>query len=516
MNFNLKPLFVAILLCLLFSNQRLSSQNSQSAYKTLAKENIQFLISSLMTKKHEKINTLLDSNVTVSGYKKTKAITILKKISEKVNLNNNYIFKAIHKSNGLIKVRLKMKGQAKDFTYTLNNKGKFLVIDMADVKKNNLDINSFNSYKNSPRTIPFKIRNGFICFELEIKGEKLTFVFDTGAQGTVIAKDVVRRLKLKSKGKRLFYGASGSAYEEIVLIDSYKLNKYLTVKNLPATALDLTELRKLINYNIDGFIGNGLLSAFVTEIDFDNEVITFHKSTNKIEKEYPNNFFLSLNKRRIPVATTKIQLKNGENFKGKALLDTGASGSMYLNAKTVEKYNLESKLEKKVMSKNFSATGTFSVFLSSLESISFLNQKLFDVPVTCSKHKGNYTISNERIGIIGIEILKKYNWVFDYKNQKAYYKRNNNYPIKFGYVCTDFYIEKKENELYFNNIKKDSKLLKEGIKNDFKIISVNGLKVTNYKEILDLIETDNISLEIIYLDNSGKELTVKYQTKRLV
>ena len=189
---------------------------------------------------------------------------------------------------------------------------------------------------------------------------------------------------------------------------------------------------------------------------------------------------------------------------------------MYLNAKTVKKYDLESKFEKKTVSESFSITENFDVFYSSLESISFLNQKFFDVPVTCSKDKGNYTSSNERIGIIGIEILKKYNWVFDYKNQKAYYKRNKNYPIKFGYVCTDFYIEKKENELYFNNIKKDSKLLKEGIKNDFKIISVNGLKVTNYKKILDLIETDNISLDIIYLDNSGKELTVKYQTKRLV
>ncbi len=509
MNYRIPSSILLTIICFFISCHILFSQNKQLDYEKMAKENIKLLFNYLTLGNHLKTQTLLSNDILISGYGKDKASKILKTISDRVALTKNYNYKAINKINDEIKVRLKMDGHKSDFTFTLNELGKFTEINIVKIKLRPISNDKKEKQITIPsNAIPFNLLNRYVIFKTKIKDHTLTFIFDSGVQGTVIDKEVAKKLNLPTNGKVTYRGISNTSRGTIITVAEFKLSNRIIIKNLLAGTADLSEISNSLGDKIDGIIGHDLLASFVTKIDFDAKIMSFANTMNRFNTENYKAFFFSL-KNGTPEINTTIKLKTGTTIKGKIKLDSGLGSELLLNGKILKKNKIFSELEPQKEISGLDIGGNHKTYLSSIASLHFLSETFYDVPLRFTKNK----LKSDNIGLIGNKIISKYDWIFDYKNNKAYYKQNKYYQKPFKYLCTPFVIIKRKNKLLFKDV---NKTYDDEIKNNYEIISVNNLKSNDFKKVRELILTESIKLTIVYLDNNGNKKTFIYHTKRMI
>ncbi|WP_299626958.1 retropepsin-like aspartic protease [uncultured Tenacibaculum sp.] len=483
--------------------QAIFQKKKQLNYQIMAKENIRLLFKYLTLGDNIKTQELLSNDILISGYGKDRVDEIIKTISNNVELSKNYSYKAIKKINNKIKVRLKMESHKNDFTFTLNESGKFSEINI--IKLKHISDNSKDQKDLVPsNSIPFELFRNYIVFKVKIKNRLLNFMLDTGAEITLIDKKVAQNLNLPNNGRITYNGVSNNSGGYITTINNLKLSDQITIKNLTTGTVDLSKISDYFDTKIDGIIGSQLLSSLVIKIDFNTKSMSFANTISNFNTQGYNTFFFST-KDGIPEINTTMKLETGKVIKGKMSIDTGYGGNFFLSRRFVKKNKILSKLEPKKEKTGTDIGGHHKTFLTSVASMSFLNETFNDVPTLFSKSKLG------KMGLIGNRIISRYNWVFDYKKNKAYYKRNNFYSKPFQYLCTPFFIVKKKNKLLFIDVDKTDK---SQIKNGYEVVSVNKFKTI--EKIRELIHTENIELNIIYLDGKGHEKNLVFRTKRII
>lgn len=104
------------------------------------------------------------------------------------------------------------------------------------------------------------------------------FVIDTGANRTVIARDVAAALQLRSAGKAQIHGIAGVEPSETVAIDKIDIGK-VTSRRLRAPMLDRTRL------GADGLLGVDVLKNRRVAMDFKRNMFTISKPDEEIRTQ---------------------------------------------------------------------------------------------------------------------------------------------------------------------------------------------------------------------------------------
>lgn len=105
-----------------------------------------------------------------------------------------------------------------------------------------------------------------------------SFVIDTGANRTVIARDVAETLALKASGKAQIHGIAGVEPSETVSIDRLDIGK-VTSKRLRAPMLDRARL------GADGLLGVDVLKNRRVAMDFERNLFTISKPDDEIRTQ---------------------------------------------------------------------------------------------------------------------------------------------------------------------------------------------------------------------------------------
>lgn len=118
-----------------------------------------------------------------------------------------------------------------------------------------------------------------ILVEVRVSGKAHTFLLDTGAARTVVSPDVLGRVaefdlklsRFRSRGP----GFSGEATWERV--DSLRLGQQVW-HDLPVVVMNLKEISQVYGRQIDGLLGQDLLSEFRSvTIDFAEKKVRFSR-----------------------------------------------------------------------------------------------------------------------------------------------------------------------------------------------------------------------------------------------
>ncbi len=304
-------------------------------------------------------------------------------------------------------------------------------------------------------TIPFTLGNDHY---IHIKGkvnnsETLDLIFDTGAGTCVLNERGQKKAKIKLDGQTDGEGSSGFTVERTSSSNHLQLSS-LNWKNLSLTYIDYKG-----SINTDGVLGYNIFEDKVVEIDYEKNFLIIHN-------EIPSNITgYSKQKIRHDLNGTFIEatLNNiKKDFTAWYLFDTGGSLTIEVGGDYATNNKLYGTM--KNLGKS-SATGNGKGFYQN-EIVELPLLKLFgfsipEVPIHISSSDKSFY---GEAGIIGNNVLKRFNTFIDYPNATIYLKPNSlmtssfkkkddatmnliiGFSIGFGLLLGGFLIYKRRNK----------------------------------------------------------------------
>jgi Aspartyl protease len=271
-------------------------------------------------------------------------------------------------------------------------------------------------------TIPFTLGNDHY---IHIKGkvnnsETLDFIFDTGAGTCVLNEKGQKIARINLDGQTDGEGTSGFTVDQTSSSNLLQLSS-LYWKNLSLTYIDYKG-----SINTDGVLGYNIFEDKVVEIDYEKSLLIIHNELPADISGYAKQ------KIRHDLNGTFIEatINNGKkDFTGWYLFDTGGSLTIQVGgdyATDNELYGTMKNLGKS------NATGNGKGFYENeIVELPFL--KLFgfvipQVPIHISSSDKSFY---GEAGIIGNNVLKRFNTIIDYPNATIYLKPNSLMTLSF-------------------------------------------------------------------------------------
>ncbi len=278
----------------------------------------------------------------------------------------------------------------------------------------------------------FELQGNFIIIKAILNGsttDTANFLFDTGATTTVIDSAFLAKSKIKTKLKKsLAITASGLTKISNAKIKSLSINNINVFKK--GGSLSVIDLSKFESLNIVGIIGYDILCRYIVSVDFNDKIMQWHSfdetpSTSDYERF---NFELS-SFIPIPKFPIKILTESNEQFTGDVLFDTGADLSLLLNQSFIDENGLSTKLVP-IAEQNDTARSLNNAPLilrsARISNLSLGNFEFKELTIRLpSDNKKSFSVPNF-IGILGLEIIRKTNFIIDYNKKSLYLKQRLN------------------------------------------------------------------------------------------
>jgi hypothetical protein len=124
--------------------------------------------------------------------------------------------------------------------------------------------------------IPFSLKNNIMLIEAEMGNRKMKFGLDTGAEVSVLDKDLIQDLgnDVCFNERMLVKGSTGtSSTSKAGAINEMRLNSLVRVQNLQAVALDLKPVENAYFMQLDGLLGFDFFDKGVFSFNFSEKYV---------------------------------------------------------------------------------------------------------------------------------------------------------------------------------------------------------------------------------------------------
>jgi hypothetical protein len=350
--------------------------------------------------------------------------------------------------------------------------------------------------------IPFELKEDFVLVKVGIndKEEPSTFVFDTGATADLLDSTAATKLGLKPDYKHNIDGAGGTQSYDIILNQNLTLPNDIKIENTNLVLADLTNLKEAMERDFEGIIGYSLLKNYITKIDYENQkIILFNKIEQVSTTGYTTIPFDFGNGIPIPQFDITITLNNGESFTDRVLFDSGAGLTLLINSPYNETHQVSEKAGKNLIS---SSENLHSKSISediAIQSMEIGGYNFKEMVVSIAHDKGGVSSYEGYLGILGAEIISRFDVILDYSAHTLYLKPNKNYGQSFEFPLSGIKLKKDNNQVIIKTIEKTSPAYQKGVRQGDQLISINNNAsgdLAIYRKLLNQ-EGETVQLEIV-------------------
>lgn len=347
--------------------------------------------------------------------------------------------------------------------------------------------------------------------------DTLTFYFDTGASTTLINKETAKKYNIIADFQQSVPGASGNKIYEIATNQQIYLTQQKSINHINIVIEDLTRLNGSIGKKFDGIIGNDILKDYLTQIDFDKKQIYLYPFNSKLEKKgYTEIDFTFNNSIPIPQFPITIELLNGEKFSGNILFDSGAGILLYINTPFQQENNIINKVGKTIVSTQNDLSNKTEITLSVIKSLSIGTYK-FDgkLPVRISTDNAGVSSYKGYLGILGSDIINRFNIILDYSIQKLYLKPNNLYNNNFTTAVSPMKLTVIDDKIVIESIIENSQAYLNGLREGQTIVSINGFISKDISKYRELLLEEGKEVEVKYIDDRNVEKKCRFELEKV-
>lgn len=267
--------------------------------------------------------------------------------------------------------------------------------------------------------------------------DTLTFILDTGSSGISLDSTTANALGLVPVPSEInIRGIAGMRKAEFVYNQKLRLNE-LTVDSLNFHINDYEFLSYVYGTQIDGVIGYSLLSRYIVKIDYDvREIEICSQGTIK----YPRGgHLLKPFIRTLPVQSARI--RDHRKITSRFLFDIGAGLSLVLSQDFEQDSLVLRKKRKRFPIQAHGVGGKLSMDMTLVKDFRLGPYRFRKVPTMIFEDEFNVTSYPYLGGLIGNQILKRFNVIFNYSQREIHLKPNTLYrdPFEYSYSGLELY-----------------------------------------------------------------------------
>ncbi len=311
----------------------------------------------------------------------------------------------------------------------------------------------------------------------------LKFILDTGVRTTILTqKAFTDILNLEYSRKYTISGAGG-----VNLIDAYITNNVSL--SLPGVEShghamlvlekDYLELRNYLGTDVHGILGYELFSRFIVDVNYEKKLLTLilPKKARKYKRFQTMPIKIEDTK---PYVITTVTLDDGTTLSAKLLVDTGASHALMLDPFSDKRIHVPEHTLSSIIGRGLG--GEIMGKIGRIESLQMGTYKINNV-VANFPDPNSYFDSLKvgkifRNGSIGGELMSRFHIVYDFPQEKIFFKKNASFKKGFHHNLSGLTIKAKGAKLNIfeiTEVRDESAAKKAGLKVGDIIESVNGV-----------------------------------------
>ncbi len=341
--------------------------------------------------------------------------------------------------------------------------------------------------------------------------DTLHFILDTGSSGISLDSGTVAYLKLKPEASdRTIRGIAG--IKKVGFLYNRKLRfPNLTVDSLNFHVNDYSVLTSVYGDQIDGIIGYSLLSRYILKIDYDSLKIDI---CSKGTIRYPRGGYLL----KPIISTLPVQfarIKDETTYNVRFLHDIGAGVCLMLSQDFVDDSSLIQKKRKLWPKDGEGIGGKISMNLTVIKELKLGPYRFRNIPTYIFEDTYNVTSYPYLGGLIGNDILRRFNVIFNYAKRDIHLVPNSHFRDQFDYSYSGIELYFIDGQIEMGAVAKGSPAELAGIKQGDIVVAVNNDFSQNFNKYKSAILSLNSKVKLI-LRRDGGLIQVEMKVKSIL
>lgn len=357
--------------------------------------------------------------------------------------------------------------------------------------------------------IPFtQLTGGIVIIQAKLKPfeDTLNFVLDTGSSGISLDSTTAAYLKLKPEATNRTIRGIADIRTVPFLYNQTLQFPALTVDSLDFHVNDYSILTAVYGEQIDGIIGYSLLRRFIVKINYDSLFIDIC-SLGYIR--YPKGGYLfKPTISNLPVQSLRV--RDAKTVHSRFLYDIGAGVCMMLSKDFVEDSSLIHKKRKMLAKEGEGVGGKIDMHVTVIREVKLGPYKFRAVPTYVFDDVYNVTSYPTLGGLIGNDILRRFNTILNYDKKDFYLMPNRHFGDPFDYSYSGIELYYILGYIVIGDVAKGSPAELAGLKESDIVIAVNNNFSQNLNQYKIALQATNQKVKIIIRrDEELKEITFK-------
>lgn len=362
-------------------------------------------------------------------------------------------------------------------------------------------------------SFPFRmLTGGVILFQAQFDSYKdtLQFILDTGSGGISLDSMTVVRFNLvPTPSDRTVLGIGG------VKKVGFLYNRKFTVPGLTIDSLnfhvnDYDILTSVYGEKIDGIVGYSFLSKYIVSINYDSLRIDVY--SNGLFRYPKGGSLLEPSLRTLPVQNARI--KDNMVSYSRFLFDIGAGLCILLSREFVEDSSFLHRKRVLYVKEAEGLGGSVDMHLTVIREVKVGPYKFHSVPAFIFDDVNNLTSYPFLAGIIGNDLMRRFNIILNYNRREFYIMPNSHYNDVFDYSYTGIELYYEDNSVVLGDVAKGSPAEEAGLREGDRVIAINNNFSQNLQQFKQELQHTGQKVKMV-ISRNGELLQYNFKIKSI-
>ena len=357
----------------------------------------------------------------------------------------------------------------------------------------------------------FRVLNGGIILgKVKVNDfpDSMNFIFDTGCGGASLDSSTAVKYHLTPQlSPNYIRGIAGRCQQR--LLEGMKLSLGgITLDSLTMQVNDYDILSSVYGEKIDGILGYSFFQRYLVWVDYDsNKMDVYTKGPVK----YPRGGFL-LRPRVFGLPMLEGRLDDARNINSRFYFDTGAGLCLLFSSEfTADSAVFKPRRKKPVPTQGAGLGGKTDMQLTILRSFTLGPFRFRQIPTYIFNDSYDVTSYPQLGGLIGNDLLRRFNLIVNYARSEIYIIPNSNYNQPFDYSYSGVNIALIDGKVVVTDVALNSPGDLAGLKEGDVILEINGDKHQDVQNYQNLLKTIGPRVKVLVRRSNGEDamLSVK-------
>jgi len=341
--------------------------------------------------------------------------------------------------------------------------------------------------------------------------DSLNFILDTGSGGISLDSTTVDYFRINPTPSDLtILGIAGAKKVSFLYNQRLKLPG-LTIDSLNFHVNDYDILTSVYGEKIDGIIGYSVLSRYIFFINYDSLKINVY-SNGRLK--YPRGGWLyEPILRTLPVQNARI--KDEITTNSRFLFDIGAGLCMMLNKDFIEDSSFLSKKRVLYAKEAEGVGGKIDMHMTVIREMRMGPYRFRNIPVFVFNDTFNITSYPYLSGIIGNDILRRFNVILNYAKKEFYFMPNSHYQDAFDYAYSGIELYMIDGKIILGDVATGSPAEKAGLKEGDEVIGINNVLGQNLQLFKSALQVQGDKVRMI-INRNGELMEFNFKIKSIL